>query len=398
MARRERLIARRKALGLTQEQMADGLTRHRVDGRKEQVATSTVSGWERGLTTPGPEWARPLATMLRKDLDDLPHLLEVSEPENPPRGVNGEATATVTAMWAMLDGFRGADRQVGGGMLYATLTHYLRHQIAPHLVDPAGLPAETQIFAVAASYTEAAGWMAYDGGNEASARAHFTRSYRLATATGEAALIANVCASMAYLAAQLGWPHDAVRIADAGLDRARHQGGRLPARLHAMRAHGLALQGERSRCTTALLNAERALAVQTPPMPDWVTPFDEASLASESATCLRSMGDLSAAEAQARHAVQLRDRGRARSHAFALILLAQILVDAGRIDEAATVGQRACKAARPLTSMRVMGWLDGLRQLLAGHETQPEVTAFLAQLADIQDLASSPASDPTWPI
>jgi transcriptional regulator with XRE-family HTH domain len=399
MSRRDALVARRRALGMTQEALAEALTAHRTDGREEQVATSTVSGWERGTTAPGPEWMRPLAKVLQVDLDDLPQYLAATDAEQEAPGLDGDAAPTVTAMWAMLDGFRSADRQVGGGMLYTTLTHYLRQEIAPYLVDPAGLQAEAHLFAVAASFTESAGWMAYDGGQEQAARQHFNRAYRLATAAGDGELIANVCASMAYLAAQLGWATDAVRLAGAGLDRTRPGAGRLTARLHAMQAHGLALQGRQDLCTVALQDAEVALATDIDePLPDWITPFDEASLASESATCLRKLGDLTAAEQSARQAIALRDKSRARSHAFAQILLAQILVDADRVDEAAALGQTACDAARSLTSRRVVGWLDGLRHQFNGHEQHPEVKTFLASHADLHEMASSSPSEPTWPI
>ena len=65
LARRERLAQRRKALGLTQEQLAELL----------DVERTTVTRWERGQAQPQP-WLRPrLARVLRVSADRLAELL-----------------------------------------------------------------------------------------------------------------------------------------------------------------------------------------------------------------------------------------------------------------------------------------------------------------------------------
>ncbi len=64
-AKRQRLAARRKVVGLSQEQLAERL---RID-------RSTVARWESGETEPQP-WIRPrLARVLQVSLDQLDHLL-----------------------------------------------------------------------------------------------------------------------------------------------------------------------------------------------------------------------------------------------------------------------------------------------------------------------------------
>jgi tetratricopeptide (TPR) repeat protein/transcriptional regulator with XRE-family HTH domain len=68
LARREELAARRKALGLTQEQLAEAL----------DVGRTTVARWERGEAQPLP-WLRPkLARVLRVSADRLEELLAAS--------------------------------------------------------------------------------------------------------------------------------------------------------------------------------------------------------------------------------------------------------------------------------------------------------------------------------
>src|SRR5260370_39528436 len=69
-ARRQRLAARRKAVGFSQEQLAERL---RID-------RSTVARWESGETAPQP-WRRPrLARALDLSLDQLGQVLAGSDP------------------------------------------------------------------------------------------------------------------------------------------------------------------------------------------------------------------------------------------------------------------------------------------------------------------------------
>ena len=202
----------------------------------------------------------------------------------------------------MSSAFATADRQVGGGQLYRSVVHYLKTAVAPHIftVD-AGEDSSAEVFSAAASLTEIAGWMAHDGGADHRARRHFDHAYRLAGAARNPALTANVCASMSHLASQLDQPRDAVRIADAGLVRAEDADGvaALRARLLAMRARGLAVDGNRSGCLNALeLAGQQLEAIPPGPVPGraWISGFDLGSLASEMAFCYRVLGELADAE------------------------------------------------------------------------------------------------------
>src|SRR5215475_15981187 len=75
-ARRRGLAQRRKAVGLTQEQLAEQLG----------VERSTVARWERGETRPLP-WLRPkLATALGVSADRVEELLAAGDTPASPRG------------------------------------------------------------------------------------------------------------------------------------------------------------------------------------------------------------------------------------------------------------------------------------------------------------------------
>ncbi|WP_215541343.1 hypothetical protein [Amycolatopsis sp. CA-230715] len=306
------------------------------------------------------------------------------------------APADVVAIQAMCAGFQTADRQVGGGALYRTVVRYLNAEVAPKLLDP-HKRSGAALFAAACSVTEIAGWMAHDSGDDTTARSHFDSAYRLAVAAGNEALTGNVCASMSHLAGQLGVPADAVRIAEIGLTRAKRAPGTtaLLSRLHAMRARGLAIGGDSRACVTALEKAEQALGrVGDERAAEWIAGFDAGSLASETALCLRRLGDLSEARRQAELVITLRQGDRVRSRAFGQLTLARVLADAGEPGEAAAMGIAVCEVLPALSSTRVRSRLDRLGEVLQHNNSVPEVANFLDRLAVDDNQQESSA----WPV
>jgi hypothetical protein len=87
---------------------------------------------------------------------------------------------------------------------------------------------------------------------------------------------------------------------------------------------------------------------------------------------------------------------RVRSRAFGQLTLAGVLVDAGRVDEAATIGTELCTVAGSLTSARVRARLDRLGAALRPHAAMPEVAAFLDALASITPQTDT--TDTGWPV
>lgn len=194
-----------------------------------------------------------------------------------------------------------------------------------------------------------------------------------------------------------------MRIADVGLDRTPSAPGTraLTARLYTMRARGLAMHGQARAATAALDAAERTLAAvpDGEPTPEWVAPFDAGSLASEAALVFRALGELDEAERQAAHVVELRDGDRVRARAFGQLTLARVLVDAGRLDEAAALGHTVCAVIPTLTSARVRVRLDRLGVALRPHRAVAEVSGFLDCLDSLPTAgAQTAASGPAWPV
>jgi tetratricopeptide (TPR) repeat protein len=214
-------------------------------------------------------------------------------------------------------------------------------------------------------------------------------------------LTANVCASMAHLAVQIDKPVDAIRIADAGLVRAKSARGtvHLRARLCAMRARGLAVNGDVAGSLNAIHAAEKLLdSTRTEQAAEWIANFDLGSLSSEVALCLRALGKLKEAERSALEAIELRNGDRIRSRAFAQLTLAEVLTASGRIDEAATIGLSVCRLMPGLNSARVETGLSNLIASLETFRAVREVRELLASWNNVNAKRACSGDDVGWPV
>jgi transcriptional regulator with XRE-family HTH domain len=370
-SKRRRLAERRKAIGLSQERLAE------VMG----VDRSTVARWERADTDPQP-WHRPrLADALRISVEALADLLADTE-RALPRREPGRIDANDLDSF---QSFRKADRQVGGGHLYATVTGYLQRKVAPRLFGHTPDSDDEPVFIAAAGLTEMAGWMAHDAGRDVLAEQHFQRALGMAQVGQDPHLVADICASLSHLAHHTK-RHDLARVY-ARRGRAQLESGSphpgLEARLLAMQARSHAADRDDDRCIEQLRTAERVLAAPptTAPSP-WASTFDEASLAAEAARCLRELGQFGAARGQAEQVVALRPPERIRSRAFAQLMLVSILIAQDRVDEACAIAQEALSQTRALGSMLVVKQFESLGHRLAPFAHHTDVTAFLAVLRD----------------
>ncbi|MEU4352481.1 helix-turn-helix transcriptional regulator [Streptomyces sp. NPDC023838] len=284
---------------------------------------------------------------------------------------------------AAMDAFRNADRQTGGTRLYGAVVRHLTSSVAPRLVDADSHP---QVFAAAAALTEMAGWMAHDSGRDDLAERHFTRALPLASTSGDHALAANVAASSSHLALQTGDPAAAAHWAATGLD-ILGQGPRIPtltARLHTMKARALAAAFQAAPAVRALNQAHQIMETAAEGEHPWLSPFDAAALASESALVHRDLHEYGAALEHAERSVALRETGRARSLAFSRITLVSIHVHRRELDVALHVGHDLLTADPTLGSVRVVHQLDTLQDLLAPHRGYLPVRDFLARFADVR--------------
>jgi transcriptional regulator with XRE-family HTH domain len=398
-ARERMLSSRLPGCPLSRDELAERVNAWLLAATGETFALDerAVGRWERGrVARPSAPYRSALRAVLEVD-DDRD--LGFGGPAPPTVGVTiaDAGPPTVEAIRAMAGSMHVADRKLGGGRLYGSVMSYLQNEVAHALFASVSGAA---VFAAAASLTEIAGWMAHDSGRDVDARIHFDGSYRLSLAAGSPALAANMCASMSHLAGQLGMTDDALRLADTGLDRAAETGGiaRIYARLHAMRAKAHAMRGERTASLADLAGAERALGgTESNEHAGWSAHFDEASLAAETATTLHLLGDLRAAENQAASVIALRQGDRVRSGAFGRLSMALILLDSGRIDEAAALGRAVSTVALTLSSARVRARLGELAVALRARPVTDEARLCLADVDLLNNRKPSQVINP-WPV
>lgn len=286
----------------------------------------------------------------------------------------------------VLRSLRAVDSQIGGCYLYATVAGYLQRTVAPRLFGSVGDADQgARVFSAAAALTEMAGWMAHDAGRTQLAAQHFQRALALARAGDDDQVVAQVFSSLSHLTCHQRRPEQAIAYARQGYAQLR-AGGDSPAveaRLLAMRARGHAALGDGQQCSEQLRQAERALSrpAREAPSP-WVSAFDEASLAAEAARCFQQLGQLVAARRQAERVVELRPRERARSRAFAQLMLTSILVAQGRPDEGCAVAGEVLDTTRALGSYLVVRQLQQLDDLMAAHSRSPDLRIFRERLRD----------------
>jgi transcriptional regulator with XRE-family HTH domain len=373
MTRRRRLAERRKAVGLSQERLAE------IVG----VDRSTVVRWERADTEPQP-WHRPkLADALQVSTEELAQMLADAAEVPRRRDVPVAAAASNSGDdLVAAQSLRVADRQMGGGYLYAAVSSYLQRSVAPRLF---GHEADGHgVFTAAAALTEMAGWMAHDAGRDARAAQHLSRAHGLAQVGRDDQLGAHILASLSHLASHGGRADQAINYAQQGLERlgaGGHPG--VQAQLLAMRARGHAALADERGCHAALDAADRALTSSAQgDLSPWVTAFDEASLAIEAARCFQRLQQYLATQRRLERVVELRAEDRPRSRAFAQLMLVPILLARGRLDEAVAVAHQVLDGTRHLGSYLVLRQLAQLERLLASHRRNAEAATLLERLRE----------------
>ncbi len=364
--------------------------RQTVEGfaAKVGVAARTVAKWEANPDIiPTPALQEALDVTLERAPGQVRARLSLLLADAPaaPQGVGGDPAGGVGKAAGAMQAFRMADLRVGGGHLYLAVMSYLRDEVAPLLVCS---PGDSTIFTAAAAITEMAGWMAHDAGRDEVALGHFGRSLDLVRAGDDRPLQAHVLASMSHLQDHLRRPGDAIRLAQAGRD-ALAGGPREPAieaRLLAMEARGRAALRDGDSCVRLLNRAEDTLGAPQDQEPSsWVSAFDEAALANETARCMHYLGDLAEAQRQAARIIELRPASRPRSRAFGLLMLAGALAGQGKHEEACAAAGEVLDAAPALGSHIVVQQLHDLTCQLEPKRSAPPVGDFLDRLeADIE--------------
>jgi len=284
----------------------------------------------------------------------------------------------------MTGAFRRVDNRYGGGHSRSVVSTYLKTMVEPVITDSRVRPAvRNELFSAAAELHQLAGWMAYDTGHAQAGRDHLRTALRLCQEAGDDALCAEMLAGMSHQAAFHGVPEAAVDLALAARQTARQAGiPLLQAEAAAMEAHGLALQGNKQGSLAALRDAESMFGTGSErEIPEWLTYFDGAYLSAKFAHTFRDLGQPRDAEDFARRSLEMCE-GYERGRLFNTALLASVLADLGRVDEACALGTEATQMASEVRSVRSMAYLADLAHRLGRFQRDPEVAGLYVQMVD----------------
>lgn len=405
--RRDHLIKRRKALGLTQESLA----------RELGVERTTVARWETGATNPG-LWAhRRLAEVLqiplgsladllssglvvpaltREALPDeeeraearrlLSHAAEVSmDPESGLENSWGEpvdnlrapaprriGAADVEHVLTLTASMRQIDYAHGGGACRDAVAAQARW--AEQLLD-ADCSAEVrvQLLTALSDLHNLAGWSSFDVGMYSTARRHFARAIEQAREAGDDSLMANVLFRMGRLHLHRGLHREALRFFQLGQVFARSAGcGVTAAMLSTNEAWAYAYLDDKAQMTRSLQAAQDEFAsANVAGAASWVAYFGASEFDAMAGMALTSLPsatgfEMSCAIGHLDGSIDARGPATARSLTFELTALAVASLRVGERDRAIEVGRAALRNASAVRSVRTVDRLEPL-QVEASH-------------------------------
>jgi transcriptional regulator with XRE-family HTH domain len=403
MARkRHRFAERRKAMGLSQERLAEAV---RVDA-------STVARWERGETDPLAVYRPRLAEALNVSVEEVGELLaegsetehpatertteDLLEPEEPLpitshllRQEPADAGSTpasrqyidhrraVAHAERLLGHFLALEAEVGGDQLYAPLAAQVE-RFAP-VADAAARPSLLGAFAQLCQLT---GWLALDANRHSIARQHFCTAVLAAHQADEPALAASALAYMSLQETYRNHPERALALARTAYDVASGSGTPFVNTMLATRlARAQARAGNGQDSLAAIGRAEEAFARSdgSQPEPLWLSYVDEREVAAQRGACYLDLGQYQQAVAALTEALQLLDQRtptQARDRVHYLSRLAKCHLLAGDLDQACATAHEALDHGWTLGSARVVERIGEFHAALAPYARYREIRAF----------------------
>jgi transcriptional regulator with XRE-family HTH domain len=346
--KRLRFAERRKALGLSQENLAEAL----------EVETSTVARWERGETTPVP-WHRPrLAKAFKVSVEEVAEMLNGNgapaarhsiDPDDRPRDHVDEAAEelrgrllnaaavderTVALLAAQADTIREVDRRLGAR---AAAQQMQGHLAALDLLRSFTVAAGQREL-LADLYADAAalaGWQCLDLGDLRASWRHYEAARSAGREGRSPTALVHAMAEQAYVLAELDEMTSAVELAEYARSIA---GTAVPplllSWLWAVQGELYAASGDAGACRRAFERAERFLPAEAhnPELP--YIALNDVHLARWRGSAFARLGEAVAIE-ELRRALAGLDTSFSRARAGLHVDLAHALVAADRRTEAA---------------------------------------------------------------
>lgn len=355
----------------------------RYPATAEQVVSATTALWQADSA----RWQEAISAELDPaawNSAALAWLLSQPDGTLPATGTGlAVGSADVARVRASTALFAELDNRFGGAHARRSLIHFLDRDAAALLTGRYTDETGRELFAAVAEASLLAAWTSYDCGLHGLAQRYFVQALRLAQSAADRRLACSVMSAMSHQATYLGHLPEAVNLARAAREGLRDQATpALTAQFLTMEARALASSGDTHGCHAALAAVERAFHVPEPGVdPEFISYFNEAEMAAETAHCFRDLGD--ANEAACRAALATPSNGEyARSDFFASMVLADALADQGDPEQACETAQSALRVGEAVTSARCVAYVREFRHRLDRFDGNPAVRDFTEQAAE----------------
>ncbi|MFI6343992.1 XRE family transcriptional regulator [Streptomyces sp. NPDC050560] len=234
------------------------------------------------------------------------------------------------------------------------------------------------LLTVLAEQAQQAGWAASDSGRSSDAAGLYKESHAAACEAGDADLIGNALALLAYQASA-GDRESAVGIATRSCDSITpHTPAGVRALLFERKAWACAVAGRARETERALSGAVAALGDKpTGPEPDWASWVDATELDIMAGRCWAELRRPLRAVPVLERALADYDDSHARDKALYLSWLADSYLMAGEVEQAAAVAGRALDLAVGVASVRPQLRLAPVLNRLGAHGSVPAVRELL---------------------
>jgi transcriptional regulator with XRE-family HTH domain len=303
------------------------------------------------------------------------------------RRISADTVARLRSRTARL---RRLDDVLGGADTYRVYLDELGATTA--LVDDASYTDAVgrALLGVIAEQAQQAGWSAFDAGWQALAHRHFKDSLTAASDAGDTSLIANALAFLAYQKISTGKPGTGEADAACRVTDSHETPPTVRALLYERAAWAHAVAGDADAANEALHRAREALAGEPPSGTDWAVWVDHTELEIMSGRCWSTLGDHARAVPALQRALDRYDDTHARDKALYLTWLADAHLDAGEIEQAATVTGRALALCADVSSVRPHDRIAATLHRLQPHRDVSAVADVVAEAEEL--LRKSPGS------
>jgi hypothetical protein len=292
----------------------------------------------------------------------------------------GSRAAETAALHDAVSFFAASIDTHGGRHARSALAAYLADDVTPLLTASRPARQRRELLVAASRLAFLLARMHEDGQRHGAAQRYYTFAHWLAGESGDRTSWSVVLRAMSAQAQRLGHLPAALQLAEAA---ARGTHGAPAAHQSYVQAqlavvHGAS--GDRREALAALLRAERAAERAG----SGATPFDRyprAALLFQTSAVLEALGDLSGALAALRRATGERAVSDVRGHALTQARCGELLLRAGRLDEACWAWESFLAARERLRSGEAERALKQMKQALRPHRNRARAAELLARSA-----------------